>query len=555
MVQAKENSSMAGSTTNISIHMDSELKAYTDILFAKHGLEASDQAGLVYWGICKKGGLHMDNQNNKKENSNQVQSQNGNSKSHTILAIALIAFLTVLIFFVATFILLELKFKEPLEITISYWLKMILPLAGGAVVVICAFLGVDRRKNFDERQDKLAKELRAELNILVDNAVKLVQPRLDETYQEWEKSLKERLSGYDKSFDRVAERIDKYDKVIGSVEKLEEVSDAIGNVAEAHDFIAKLFSNDSENTSDKAQRTRILLALVERIKSEEIKGDSDDYHNCASVLARQNYFEFAADITEKGLEVFGDDIDLLSDYTYYSHKAGRRKNVDDGLERLDKINRDIWNWRAFTFYIDVINDREASEKNRKRVLQCVADYKRVLPDEERAYMAEYETLKKYGELAAAENALVHAEDSLTMTAQCSLALSRIYHMRGEYDKAINSASRAILGQAETQPSSNTGAAFAHRGLSKDAKIHKAILDGVSPDTQYDDIKSAINDYKMACQLGYSYSNIKIRIKTLREYLPSESYEKASDSELEARITKLELTLELLLHNFSSDDDE
>lgn len=127
-------------------------------------------------------------------------------------------------------------------------------------------------------------------------------------------------------------------------------------------------------------------------------------------------------------------------------------------------------------------------------------------------------------------------------------------MRGEYDKAINSASRAILGQAETQPSSNTGAAFAHRGLSKDAKIYKAILDVVSPDTQYDDIKSAINDYKMACQLGYSYSNIKIRIKILREYLPSESYEKASDSDLEARITKLELTLELLLHNFSSDVD-
>lgn len=496
----------------------------------------------------------MDNQNNRRESSNQVQCQNGNSKSHTVLAMALIAFLAVLVFFVATFILLQLKFKEPLEITISDWLKMILPLAGGAVVVIFAFLGVDRLKNFDERQDRLAKELRAELNILVDNAVKLVQPRLDETYQEWEKTLKEKLSGYDKSFDRVAERIDKYDKVIGSIEQLEEVSDAIGNVAEAHDFIAKLFSNASENTSDKARRTRILLALVERIKSEEIKGDSADYHNCASELARRNYFEFAADITEKGLGIFGEDIDLLSDYTYYSHKAGRRKNVDDGLERLDKINRDIWNWRVFTFYIDVINDREASEANKKRVLQCVADYKKVLPDEERAYMAEYETLKKYGELVAAENALVCAEDSLTMTAQCSLALSRIYHMRGEYDKAINSASRAILGQAETQPSSNTGAAFAYRGFSKDAKIHKAILDGIILDTQYDDIKSAINDYKMACQLGYSYENIKIRIVILEKLLVSKLHEKSSDSELEARIEKLESVLELLLHNLSSNDE-
>ena len=184
----------------------------------------------------------------------------------------------------------------------------------------------------------------------------------------------------------------------------------------------------------------------------------------------------------------------------------------------------------------------------------MADYKKVLPDEERAYMAEYETLKKYGELVAAENALVCAEDSLTMTAQCSLALSRIYHMRGEYDKAINSASRAILGQAETQPSSNTGAAFAYRGFSKDAKIHKAILDGIILDTQYDDIKSAINDYKMACQLGYSYENIKIRIVILEKLLVSKLHEKSSDSELEARIEKLESVLELLLHNLSSNDE-
>lgn len=497
----------------------------------------------------------MGDQKNKKENSNQFQCQNGNAKSHTVLAMALIAFLTVLVFFVATFILLELKFKEPLEITISDWLKMILPLAGGAVVVIFAFLGVDRLKNFDERQDKLTKELRAELTTLVDNAVKLVQPRLDETYQEWEKSLKEKLSGYDESFDRVAKRIEKYDKVIGSVEQLEEVSDAIGNVAEAHDFIAKLFSNASENTAEKAQRTRILLALVDRIKSGEIKGDSADYHNCTSELARQNYFEFAADITEKGLEIFDEDINLLSDYTYYSHKAGRRKKVDDGLERLDKINRDIWNWRAFTFYIDVINDREASEENRKRVLQCVIDYKRVLPDEERAYMAEYKTLKKYGELAAAENALVYAEDSLTMTAQCSLTLSSIYHMRGEYDKAINSASRAILGQADTQPSSDTGAAFAQRGFSRDAKIHKEILHGINVETLYTDINSAISDYRMALDLEYSYVNIMVRIKVLEKLLPAELHEKASDSELEARIKKLEFTLGFLLQELSSDDEE
>lgn len=500
----------------------------------------------------------MDCQEDKLNNASQTQqnnSKNENSKSHTVLAMALTASLAVLALFIATFILLQLKFKEPIEITLSDWLKMILPIVGGAIVAVFAFLGVDRLKNFDERQDRLAKELRNDLNTQVDNAVKLVQPRLNETYQEWETSLRQRLAEYDRSFSLVAERIDKYDKVIGSVEKLEEVSDAIGNVAEAHNFIAELFSDTSTSTSEKSQRTRILLALIERVKRGDIKGDSNDYHNLSSELARQNYFEFAADVTKKGLDIFSDNIDLLSDYTYYSHKSGRKDDVSDGLSRLEVIERDIWNWRAFTFYIDVLNDGEASEENKEKALQCVESYKRVLPDEERAYMAEYETLKKYGDLEAAESALVVAETCLTMTAQCSLVLSEIYHMRGDYDKAINSATRAILGQAETQPSSSTGAAFAHRGFSKDARIHKTILEGAEIDTQYADINSAISDYKMAIQLGYSHANIVVRLKILQKLLPVEVQENASVAELEERIDKLEFTLGLLLKKLASDDEE
>lgn len=481
-------------------------------------------------------------------------SKNEAHKSYTVLAMALTATLAVIILFIATFLLLQIKFKEPLTITLSDWLKMIVPIVGGAIVVIFSFLGVDRLKDFDERQDRLEKGLRVDLIAQVDNAVKLVQPQLNKTYQEWETSLQQKLSEYDKSFEGIAERIDRFDKIIGSVEKLEEITDAIGNVEEAHRFIAELFSENDFSTSDKAQRTRILLALVERVMRGDIKGDSRDYHNLSSELACQNYFEFAADITQKGLELFPDNIDLLSDYMFYSHKAGRKDNVNDGLVRLEKIERELWNWRAFTFYIDVINDGEANDENKEKALQCVENYKRVLPDEERAYMAEYETLKKYGELDAAESALVVAENCLSMTAQCSLALSKIYHMRGEYDKAINSATRAILGQAEIQPSSNTGAAFAHRGFSKDAKVLKAIQDGVSVNTQYADIYSAIDDYKMALQLGFSYANIPVRIKILQGLLSTKEAEKETVAKIDERVSKLEFTIALLLKKLSADND-
>lgn len=492
----------------------------------------------------------------KKEVSNgKRSSENTNPKSQIILAMALIAILAVLAIFVTTLILLQVKFKEPLEITLSDWLKMVLPIVGGAIVAIFAFLGVDRLKNFDERQDRLAKELRTDLHVQVDNAVKLMQPRLNEIYQEWESALKEKLAEYDKSLSIVAERIDKYAQIVGSVEKLEEVSDAIGNVEEAHKFITELFSDDTVSTTDKAQRIRILSALVERVKHGDIKGGSNDYHNLGSELAKQNYFEFASDVTKKGLELFDDNIDLLSDSIYHAHKAGRVDDVKNGIDRLEKIERNIWNWRAFTFYIDVLNDGEASEKNKNKALQCVEDYKRVLPDEERAYMAEYETFKKYGELRLAENALVFAEGNLAMTAQCSLVLAEIYHKRGEYDKSIESATRAIVSQSEGQPTSDTAAAFAYRGFARDAKIHKALLTGESIDTQYAAIQSAIDDYTMALKLGVCFANVRIRRNILQELLPADIREKMADADAKKRSEQLEMMKSLLLKRLNSHDDD
>ena len=480
---------------------------------------------------------------NKQKKRDENNESNKKYHSHVVLAMALIAVISIIVVVLTTFLLIQLKFKEPVKITISDWLKMIIPITGGAIITIFAFLGVDRLKNFDERQDRLEKDLRDDLNDQVNNAVEMVQPRLNKTYEEWEESLKKKLALYDESIEHISERITKYDKVIGSIEKLEEVSDAIGNIEEAHDFLVELYEEMSD-VSGKAQRTRILWALVDRVKSGEIKGESADYHNFASILAKKSYYEMAADVTKKGLDIFSDDNDLLSDYTYYSHKAGRRDEALDGLSRLDKIeSRELWNWRAFTFYIDVVNDGEANEENKRRALLCVDDYKRILPDDERAYMEEYETLKKYGKLQDAEAALKYAVDNLAMTAQCSLALAKIYHMRGEYDEAIRIASLAIIGQAETQPSSSTGATFAQRGFSKDARVCNLKLGKESDENRDAMILSAIKDYKMALSLGYCYPNIKVRITILKSMLTSSAQENYVYAELNERVEQMEEKME------------
>ena len=471
----------------------------------------------------------MNNQSEKNEITT-------GTKSYTVLAMALTATIAVLALFGATFILLQLKFKEPIEFSVSDWLQMALPIVGGAIVIIFAFLGVNRLKDFDYRQDKLAKELREDMNTRVDNTVKLAEPRLNDAYEEWSKSLKIKLLEYEDQFSKIENAIKKYDKIFGSVAQLEEAIDAIGNIDEAHNFVAKLYTNDD---SDKTQRTRILLALVHRVVNAEIKGDSNDYHNFASELARQNYYEYAADVVRIGLEIFPEDIDLLSGYIHFSHKAGRDSEVNSGMEKLDAIDKDIWNWRAFAFYIEALNDRAATKENQNRSLDCVNEYKRVLPSDERAYMAEYETHKKYGELNKAEDALVTAESQLAMTAQCSLALSEIYHIRGDYDKSIYSATRAIIGQAETQPTSNTGAAFAHRALARDAKVNKSLLEYSSVHEQISEIQLALDDYVMAFKCGYMHKNLQTRVEILKSLLPVEFRQDAMSTELEERLNKLE----------------
>lgn len=507
------------------------------------------------------------------------KSKDKQSKSHPILAMALIASLSVIVIFIATFLLLQLKFKEPLEITLSDWLKMILPIVGGALVVIFAFLGIDRLKNYDERLDilsqelrsdlgsrleselkvfeplknseerldKLSQELRSNLSSQVENELKVFEPRMKSNYNEWEKTQKEELDALSEKFSErfkdYDEKINRYNKVLGSLETLDEVS-AIGNVYEAWNFLEGLFSCVND---DKMTRKRTLLALVERVKNKEIKGDCDDYHNLSSVLARNNYYDCAADVANVGLALFPYNIDLMSDILLYSKNSGDldSRAVKTVLSRLADIDREKWNWRAFTFTINVINGGQATQENKTKALELVEKYKEVLPDDERAYMAEYETYIKHGELENAEKALENAEKELAMTAQCSLTLSEIYHNRGEYDKAIRSATRAILGQAETQPSSGTGAAFAQRGFSKDAKIHKAILNDADINTLCDDIKSAMADYKMALSFGYIHPNIQTRIQILEGLLPIDAVDIPTLLELDSRITALDTIVQVI----------
>ncbi len=504
--------------------------------------------------------MHMSpSENNFKANdaNSSLDLSNKPKKQHAILAVTLTSVISILAVAGISFAVLRLHIHDPIKFGLSDWLKAALPVAGGAMVVIFAFLGVNRLKDYDERQDKLGKELREELLMRldkVDDSQKKNMKELQERQNAWlEKSgaMQEKLYQrlYDELNVKLSQKTDtlieklnadtddlivgiqtrakalsddlqvtekKYNEVFGKASDLKNV-EAIGNVREAHDYIAELYAKT--NNSDKTSRLGPMKFIVDRVLNGEIIGDYNDYHNLSAELARNDYFGEAADIVNKGLELFADNVDLISAFVLYSQKAGRISESTLGLQKLKNIDVNLWNWRAFTFYIDTLNASAATLENREESLHMVSEYKRVLPNDERAYMAEYETYKKYGNLVKARASLEEAEEKLAMTAQCSLTLADIYHMDGKYDMAIAAATRAIIGQAEIQPSSNTGAAFARRALARDARICRAVLGGSNNEDQQEEVSKALRDYKMALDCGFVHQNLYIRMKILNDLLP------------------------------------
>lgn len=431
------------------------------------------------------------------------------------MAVTIIAVTTMLLLFFSTYILLQLKFKEEIELILSDWIKIILPIVSAAVVAIFAFLGVDRLKNYDERQNNIERRLRDELIERIDLYKTAAEPIFKATADQKLGEFKESLSLYEGSIERIETSIKKYDDFLNSITNMEAI-ECIGSILDAHNYVVNL----QEDSNKSQQRWKMLFELVERIKEKEINGDADDYHNLAAELAIQNYYSFAAAVVKTGNEIFPGNIDLISDAVLYASKAGQNEDVIVYREKLSHYSHETWNWRAFTFMIDAINSEPASAENKEKALQLVKEYKKVLPNDERAFRAEYETHKKYGELQLAKKALITAERSLAMTAQCSLTLSEIYRQEGLYDLAIASATKAIISQAESQPSSNTGAAYAFRAFARDAKVLSTIMQESKTEDSLSEIRAAITDYKIANRFGYRH-NVENRIRVLENYLPPE----------------------------------
>lgn len=309
--------------------------------------------------------------------------------------------------------------------------------------------------------------------------------------------------------DSVLNFLSDYSWLINNKEKLDKIR--ASSIQELFEMVSSAFADDDQNAVPRA------IAVVRRtIENKELLGDADHFHNLGTILSKHHYTKEAVGICELGLTHFPNNMDLISCLTLYNAEIGDFKRAEIYATRLHEFDRSVWNWRAYTFYIDYCNYLSGTDDLQKSTLNCVADYQKYLPTEEKAYMAEYKTYVKYGMYAKAIEALKKAQDTLKVTPQCSTSLAEHYLTIGEYELCIDAASKALVGNAQTQETVDTGAIFGMRGLAKDAQILKKEMH--NEPISKEEVISALKDLALAGELGYAHKNLMQRMLILQQFL-------------------------------------
>lgn len=257
------------------------------------------------------------------------------------------------------------------------------------------------------------------------------------------------------------------DKVIIEQSGQEEQSVVVLSIGHAHTQ-AEMVSM----TRDYKKLQQIASTVLNGVN---IYGKAAEYHNLGAEYARQDDYFNAFRIVEKGLNQYPNDIDLLADAIHYGSCCGKNEECERFKARLKARPRGAWNWRAFTFLIDYLKEQaemvSADETMQilDEALEVAEEYQRVLPLEEKGYIAEAEVRKLRQQYMRASNepnateladeeyvkakaVLKKALSSKSIVAvQCALCYADMLFEEQEYKETISVCQQA-LAYVETQPS-------------------------------------------------------------------------------------------------------
>ena len=275
------------------------------------------------------------------------------------------------------------------------------------------------------------------------------------------------------------------------------------------------------------------------LTNANIFGSAAEYHNLAAEYARIDDYYNAYRIVEKGItQQYKYNIDLLADAIHYGSYCNKYSDCEKYKKELKARPRGAWNWRAFTFLIDYLNEKVGTSEVQDimpmldEALEISQEYQRVLGAEEKAYIAECEVRllrERYiresqnpdsSNLADNERKLAKeilrkaifgldaaGSNESIVAVQCALKYADMLFEERKYQEVINVCVQA-LGYVETQPSARVAYFKYISALSKDALVRQD-----NAFTDYKRIEDVINEFAIAYQVinEPTYEkNIKIR---------------------------------------------
>ncbi len=207
---------------------------------------------------------------------------------------------------------------------------------------------------------------------------------------------------------------------------------------------------------------------------EEKNMDSDDYHDKSVGLARDSKYRQAVVICRKGLARFPRNTVLIADIIKYSAEIGDTDTASEHYAMLkESISMARWNWRAFSFSVEFLmqEDPFANEEECRVLLK---EYKKYLPFEENAFVAEYQLEEALGNHERSMAVLEEAIATLENAYHSALLLARLQMKRGLYEKVKKTARYGIAAAVAEEDDSKVHCLHYFSVLAEDHLLWKRV---------------------------------------------------------------------------------
>lgn len=208
--------------------------------------------------------------------------------------------------------------------------------------------------------------------------------------------------------------------------------------------------------------------------AEKLSGSENDFHNFSVEFSKQNCDQYAYAIASIGCTIYPLSATLLADKIKYAQDSGKINKAQEGFTLLSNLDKRFWNWRTFVFSIDFLKDGlcyqkdvASHEANLTKAKELVDEFKKAIPHEERAYVADAELYEQKREYDNAIAALQEGIEKVSVAPQCCMKLSDMYLERGKYEDASKYASKGIIAALQEQPSASVAYLFYLKALSLD----------------------------------------------------------------------------------------